>query len=63
MLYAYLSEKKQRSNSEPSQSKALKLCTKCATGKKSYELDPNSEVCPHITSYKNGKCEYFKSMN
>ncbi len=36
-----------------------KLCPKCETGKKDYELDNKSIFCKHINCLNNGTCSKF----
>ncbi len=37
----------------------VSLCPKCKVGQESYALDKQSEACPHLASWKTGKCSYF----
>ena len=38
------------------------ICPRCKTGKASFELDRHSVMCPHIGSWKNGKCHFFEPI-
>ena len=38
------------------------ICSKCETGKKSFELDKHSDNCPYISCCKDGRCHYFKPL-
>lgn len=38
------------------------LCPRCKTGKKTVGLDLQSEECPYLSSWKNGKCQHFVPM-
>jgi len=39
-----------------------KMCSKCKTGKYTYELDPRSEICPYIGCFEKGKCRFFEPL-
>lgn len=41
---------------------AKPLCPRCKTGKKTVGLDFQSEECPYLSSWKNGKCQHFVPM-
>ncbi len=36
-----------------------KLCKKCKTGRITYENDPNSPVCPYLSTYMRKSCPHF----
>lgn len=40
----------------------MQICCGCKTGKESFTLDKHSEACPHIGSWKNGKCSFYKPL-
>ncbi|MBQ8636450.1 MAG: hypothetical protein IJ423_00445 [Clostridia bacterium] len=39
------------------------ICTKCKTGKYTYDLDPKSEVCPYIECWQKNKCHFYKPLD
>ncbi len=42
--------------------KQEKLCPKCKTGKKDYELDNKSIFCTYIDRLNNGICSMFEPL-
>jgi|GEM_PF-4464635 len=38
------------------------LCPVCKTGKYTFALDPNSDMCPHINCWKDGKCHFYEPI-
>lgn len=38
------------------------ICSRCAIGKETCNLDQISEYCPYVTCWENGKCEFFKPI-
>ena len=36
-----------------------RICSKCRTGKNTYDMDPKSENCPYIECIKNGECSFY----
>ncbi len=43
------------------ETKKQKICQTCETGRKMYELDNRSPMCPYIAMVKNGKCAMYKN--
>lgn len=40
-----------------------KLCPYCKNGKKTYELDKNSPVCPYLYCHNGKKCTMYKKID
>lgn len=38
------------------------ICSRCETGKRAYELDPKSGICPHIECWQENKCSFYKPI-
>jgi len=38
------------------------ICSKCKTGKYTYELDPKSECCPYIGCWRRNTCYFYKPL-
>lgn len=40
-----------------------RICSRCKTGKYTYELDPKSETCPYIGCWKKNRCYFYKPLD
>ena len=40
-----------------------KLCPQCKMGKKAYELDRRSPVCPYLSCHNGRKCTMFEKQD
>lgn len=38
------------------------ICTRCKTGRCTYELDTKSEMCPYIGCWRKNKCHFYKPL-
>lgn len=40
-----------------------KLCLRCETGRRTYELDSRSAECPYLSGHNGKKCGMYQKMN
>lgn len=56
------SDKENKSKENDELFKKKQLCSKCKIGQESYELDRHSAVCPYISCWRKGKCQFYEPI-